>query len=42
MESCNECKLNSRRVSDGCDKIFLCLYLKDHPLETEGIIMSIG
>lgn len=28
MDKCNEYKLKSRRVSDGCEKIFMCLYLK--------------
>lgn len=42
MESCNTKKMNARRVSDGCEKIFMALYLKNHLKETEGIVIEIS
>jgi exoribonuclease R len=42
MDSCNTKKMNARRVSDGCEKIFMALYLKNHLKETEGIVIEIS
>lgn len=42
MDSCNEKKMNSRRVSDGCEKIFMALYLKNHIKLTEGTIIELS
>lgn len=51
MKKCNDCKLASRRVSDGCEKvshlfdiffkIFMCLYLKKNPVLAEGFVTDI-
>jgi len=27
MNLCNDCKINSRRVSDGCEKVFINKYV---------------
>jgi len=40
MNKCNNAKLNSRRVSDDCDKLFMCLYLKNAPIKTKAVVMS--
>jgi hypothetical protein len=42
MDSCNTKKMNSRRVSDGCEKIFMALYLKNHLKETDGVVIEIS
>ncbi|CAK57388.1 unnamed protein product (macronuclear) [Paramecium tetraurelia] len=41
MQHCNDCKLNSRRVSDQCDQLFLALLLKANPVEVDGYILSV-
>lgn len=28
----------SRKVSDGCEKIFMCLYLKNNSVNVKGIV----
>jgi len=28
----------SRKVSDGCDKIFMCLYLKNNSVDVKGVV----
>lgn len=42
MESCNDKKMNAKRVSDGCEKIFMALYLKNHIKITEGIVIELN
>ncbi|CAD8212455.1 unnamed protein product [Paramecium octaurelia] len=42
MQHCNDCKLNSRRVSDQCDQLFLALLLKANPVEVDGYILSLN
>ncbi|CAD8110636.1 unnamed protein product [Paramecium primaurelia] len=42
MQHCNDCKLNSRRVSDQCDQLFLALLLKANPVEVDGYILSVN
>jgi len=38
IDKCNECKKTSRKVSDGCEKIFMCLYLKNNSVNVNGIV----
>jgi hypothetical protein len=38
IDKCNECKKASRRISFGCQKIFMCLYLKTHKIIVKGYI----
>lgn len=42
MDKCNECKLASRKIQDGCDKIFTCLYLKNNEIYTHAIVTQIN
>ncbi|KRX03593.1 Nucleic acid-binding, OB-fold [Pseudocohnilembus persalinus] len=42
MDKCNECKQASRKIQDGCDKIFTCLYLKNNEAFTEAIVTQIN
>ena len=42
MERCNNQKTASRKVSDGCERIFFCLYLKTHKHITNAIIVEIN
>ncbi|KAL4499157.1 hypothetical protein ABPG72_017059 [Tetrahymena utriculariae] len=42
MEVCNENKAKSKQVSDNCQKIFMCLYLKDHSVQSKGMVISFG
>lgn len=41
MTECNEKKINAKRVSEGSSKIFMCLYLKTHKVETTAIVSKI-
>jgi len=42
MSRCNKCKLTSRRVNDSCEKIFMCLYLKNNSFITKGLITTVS
>lgn len=42
MDSCNDKKMNARRVSDGCEKIFMALYLKNHIKLTSGTVIELS
>lgn len=42
MDRCNDLKMKAKRVSDGCDKIFMCLYLKRNKVHTKAIIRGFG
>mmetsp|Transcript_36879 Transcript_36879/g.33124 ORF Transcript_36879/g.33124 Transcript_36879/m.33124 type:complete len:145 (-) Transcript_36879:223-657(-) len=42
MDKCNECKINSRRVSDGASRLFMCLYLRNNPYYTTAIPTFMG
>lgn len=42
MERCNDNKAKSKKVSDGCSKIFMCLYLKTHAVESQAMVISFG
>jgi uncharacterized membrane protein YvbJ len=37
----NDCKLAARKVSSGCEKIFMCMYLKNNEVYTKGIVTSL-
>ena len=41
MERCNNQKTACRRVNEGCEKIFFCLYLKKNIVITQAIIIDI-
>lgn len=38
ISKCNDCKKMSRKVSDGCEKIFMCLYLKNNSVNVNAIV----
>eukprot|EP01017_Pseudomicrothorax_dubius_P032938 TRINITY_DN4362_c0_g1_i1.p1 TRINITY_DN4362_c0_g1~~TRINITY_DN4362_c0_g1_i1.p1 ORF type:complete len:766 (+),score=219.73 TRINITY_DN4362_c0_g1_i1:205-2502(+) len=42
IERCNEMKFKSRRISDGCERVFMCLYLRKNPGEYQGIVTQIA
>jgi hypothetical protein len=51
LKKCNDCKLASRRVSDGCEKviskiillqIFMCIYLKANPIIAEAYVTELN
>jgi hypothetical protein len=42
MAKCNECKQASRKVNDGCEKIFFCLYLKKNVVITRAIVAVVN
>lgn len=42
LQRCNEKRLAAKRVSSGCEKIFMCLYLRNHEVFTKGVITSMG
>jgi DIS3-like exonuclease 2 len=42
MTKCNACKLTSRKVNDSCEKIFMCLYLKDNQIFTKGLVTTVN
>lgn len=42
MSKCNDSKSASRKVNDGCEKIFFCLYLKKNQVITKAIVAVIN
>ena len=42
IDLCNNRKTASRRVNDGCEKIFFCLILKKNPIFEKAIIMTMN
>jgi DIS3-like exonuclease 2 len=41
LEGCNKAKLISQHIQAGCEKVFLCLYLRANPVFTKAVVMSI-
>jgi len=41
MKKCNEMKTASRKINEGCQKIFCCLFLRENLAMTDAIITTI-
>ena len=41
-EKCNTRKMNAGMAQEHCDRVFLCIYLKDHPLVESAVVTDMG
>lgn len=41
-EHCNEKKMASKKAQEQSDKVYFCIYLKEHPIESEAVVISTG
>ena len=41
-EKCNEKKDASKKAQEQSDYVYLCVYLKDHPVEADAVVVSTG
>lgn len=39
---CNEKKKNARKAQEASDNLYFCLYLKDHPIVEDAIVLGLG
>lgn len=42
VDRCNKNKIRAKKVSSGCEKIFLCLYLKTHPVFCKAVLTDLN
>ena len=39
---CNDKKMSAKNAEEDCDRVFLCIYLQTHPIETTGVVIGVG
>jgi hypothetical protein len=42
MQRCNDQKLACRKVSEGCERVFFCMYLKHNIITTKAIVVELS